>query len=108
MDAAIVIGLVAAGPNADLVARLGGDPSWNVAEDWGLGEWRAERAPAGLKFRRTDRGLIREEVLVVRAGEEERSAYQRLSALAQVPIHLAFLPDTPVPAHRFREPRFRG
>lgn len=100
MDANELIGLVSAGPNAALVAAIGGDANWNVAEDWGLGgDWKAVRVPVGIKFRHSTNGLVSEEVLVARGGD--RTTHERLLAISRIPTHLVLVdrPHTPQPPH---------
>ncbi len=92
MDGSELIELVGAGPNAALVAALGGDASWNVAEDWGLGtQWRAVRVPVGIKFRRSTNGLVSEEVVIARGAAQERLTHEKLLALTRVPTRLVFV-----------------
>jgi hypothetical protein len=98
MDAAELIGLVSAGPNAALLAAIGRDPTWNVSPDWGLGgEWTVVRVPVGLKFRRFANGLVREEVVLTRGITCDRAAHEKLLALSMVPMHLVLVerPHTP-------------
>jgi hypothetical protein len=91
MDASRLIGLVSLGPNADLLAALASDPQWNVAEDWGLEDWKTVRAPAGLKFEHRSEGLIQEAVLLVGAEAEEKRRLNRILSKAMVPVRLVVL-----------------
>jgi hypothetical protein len=104
MDASELIGLVSAGPNAAVVAAVGGDASWNVADDWGLdGEWQVVRVPVGIKFRRSTNGLVSEEVLVARGGD--RDTHERLLSLSRIPTHLVLV-DRPQVPHNRMAPHF--
>jgi len=106
MDSNDLIGLVGFGPNAALVAALGGDPSWNVATDWGFGhQWKVERAPVGIKFRRLTNGLVSEEVLITRGQPHERLTHERLLALTRVPAQLVFVERTDT-SHNRLAPHF--
>ncbi len=104
MDAATLMGLVSTGLNAAVVASLGSNPSWRVSEDWGLPGWRVVRVPAGVKFQHLERGLVCEEVLVTRAGEEERASLERLAAVARIPMHLVLLERLDQPHNRLAKP----
>jgi hypothetical protein len=92
MDSSELIGLVGAGPNAALVAALSADPTWNVANDWGLGShWQVVRVPVGLKFRRSMNGLVSEEVVISRGVAEQRLTQEKLLALSRIPTRLVFV-----------------
>jgi hypothetical protein len=98
MDTAELIGLVSAGPNADLLTTISRDSSWNVSADWGLGaDWTVVRVPVGLKFRRLTNGLVSEEVLLARGPHCDRATHEKLLALSRVPTHLVMMerPHTP-------------
>jgi hypothetical protein len=99
MDAAELIGLISAGPNATLVAHVASDPSWNVAADWGFGDdWRAVRVPVGLKFRRSTNGLVTEEVVIIGSPAADRAAHEKLLSRSRVPAHLVVV-DRPYAMH---------
>ena len=100
MNASTLVGMVSTGPNAAVVASLGSDANWHIEEDWGFDGWRAVRAPAGIKFQRAPRGVIDEEVMVVRGGEEQRAFYEDLVKLARVPVHLVLLGRQDPPTNR--------
>ncbi|HKI38521.1 MAG TPA: hypothetical protein VKA46_42125 [Gemmataceae bacterium] len=103
MESSQLIGMVSAGPNAALVATIAADPSWNVAEDWGLGcNWKAVRVPVGIKFRRSSNGLVSEEVLVTRGSAYDRVTHEKLLALSRVPAHLVFVERPHAPHNRLR------
>ena len=107
MDSSELIGLVSAGSNAVLVAAIGGDPTWNIAEDWGLGSnWKAVRVPAGIKFRRSTNGLVSEEVLITRGSASEQVTHEKLLAQSRVPTHLVFVQRPHAPHNRLT-PHFR-
>jgi hypothetical protein len=107
MDSSELIGLVGAGPNEGLVAALSSDPTWNVAEDWGLGShWQAVRVPVGIKFRRSTNGLVSEEVVITRGVAAERPTHANLLALSRIPTHLVFV-ERPHTAHNRLAPHFR-
>jgi hypothetical protein len=107
MDSSELIGLVGAGPNAALVAALGGDATWNVAADWGLGShWQAVRVPVGIKFRRSTNGLVSEEVVIARGVARERPTHEALLALSRIPTQLVFV-ERPDVAHNRLAPHFR-
>src|SRR5450432_104933 len=91
MDVSRLIGLVSLGPNANLLAALASDPQWNVAEDWGLGDWKTVRAPSGLKFEHRSEGLVREAVLLVGAHADEKRRLERIVSKAMVPVRLVVL-----------------
>jgi hypothetical protein len=99
MDTSELIGLLSAGSNAAIVASLGGDASWHVADDWGFGgDWKAVRVPAGIKFRRSANGLVAEEVLLTRGSTSERAVHERLLGRSIVPAHLVCV-DRPSRTH---------
>jgi hypothetical protein len=103
MNTGELVGLVSAGPNATLLAALGSDTTWNVAEDWGLGaEWKVERVPVGIKFRHSTNGLVTEEVLVARGSESDRAAHDRLLGRSLIPTHLVLVDRPHVPHNRLR------
>ena len=106
MDTAELIGLVSAGPNALRVAGVASDATWNVAADWGFGgEWKVERVPVGLKFRRSTNGLVTEEVLIIRGAGEDRGVHERLLSRSRVPAHLVLV-DRPHASTNRLAPRF--
>ncbi len=88
MDVSRLIGLVSLGPNANLLAALASDPQWNVAEDWGLEDWKTVRAPTGLKFEHRTDGLVREAVLLVGGDADEKPRLERILSKAMVPVRL--------------------
>ncbi len=107
MESSELVGLVSVGPNAALVAALGGDATWNVAEDWGLGSsWQAVRVPVGIKFRRSTNGLVSEEVVIARGAAHERLTHEKLLALSRVPTRLVFV-ERPHAPHNRLAPHFR-
>jgi hypothetical protein len=108
MESSDLIGLVGAGQNATLVATLAGDASWNVAEDWGFGShWQVVRVPVGLKFRRSNNGLVSEEVVISRGVGRERLTQEKLLALSRIPTHLVFVEGPHAPHNRLT-PRLQG
>jgi hypothetical protein len=108
MESSELIGLVSAGANAALVAAIGGDASWNVAEDWGLGnQWKAVRVPAGIKFRRLRNGLVSEEILITRGSINQLATHAKLLALSRVPTHLVFVEQPQAPRPHRLSPHFR-
>jgi hypothetical protein len=104
MNAADLIGLVSAGPNATIIANLGSDPTWNVCPDWGLDEWKVVRVPVGIKFQRCTNGLVSESVVVARGGEAERARHQKLQARARVPMHVVLVQAPHQPHNRLARP----
>lgn len=107
MESSELIGLVGAGSNAGLVAALGGDATWNVAEDWGFGShWQVVRVPVGIKFRRLTNGLVSEEVVIARGAPIERLTHEKLLALSRIPTHLIFV-ERPHASHSRLAPHFR-
>ncbi len=108
MDSSELIELVGAGPNAAFVAALSGDPSWHVAEDWGLGShWQVVRVPVGLKFRRSTNGLVSEEVVIARGFAAERATHENLLALSRIPTRLVFV-ERGQSAHNRLAPHLRS
>src|SRR5262249_44811964 len=106
MESSVLISLVSAGSNAVLVAAIGGDATWNVAEDWGLGsDWKAVRVPAGITFRHSKNGLVNEEVLITRGSVREQVTHEKLLALSRVPTHLVFV-ERPYTPHNRLTPHF--
>ena len=89
MDAAELIGLLGAEPHAALLAVVAGDPTWHIADDWGLGDWTACRVPVGLKFRCATNGLVSQEIVLARAAACDRPRHERQLARTLVPAHLA-------------------
>jgi hypothetical protein len=101
MDTTDVIGLVGTGLNAGLLAAIGGDATWNVAEDWGFGSsWTAQRVPVGIKFRHSTNGLVTHEVVVARGAAHERATHERLLSLSRVPTRLVFVERPHGPRNR--------
>ncbi len=62
-----------------------------MAEDWGLEDWKAVRAPTGLKFEHRSEGLIREAVLLVGSHADEKPRLERILSRALVPVRLVVL-----------------
>ncbi len=107
MESSDLIGLVSAGPNAALVAAVGSDATWNVSADWGFGtDWKAERVPVGIKFRRFANGLVSEEIVITRGTLRDRLTHESLLALSRVPTQLVFVEGRPESPQR-RAPHFR-
>jgi hypothetical protein len=101
METTQVIDLIGTGWNIGLLAAIGGDASWNVASDWGFGsDWKAERVPVGIKFRRSTNGLVTEEVVIARGAAHEQVTHEKLLALSQVPTRLVFVERPHSPRNR--------